>query len=305
VDLARRVAPGRVVAIDNSPEALAQARTHAKTRSASVEFHVSDAYSLPFADASFDVVHAHQLLQHVPDPVRALAEMRRVLRPGGLVGARDCDYGSFAWSPSDPRLTRWLAVYCAVARHNGGEPDAGRFLKGWAIAAGFREVHATSSTWTYADRESCEWWANSWADRCEISSLAGQSVEYGLSTREELDAMAAPAIFGITGRRPFPSSSPNRAVSSGSTAFRKRSASSKNAFSLAFRDSSPSSSSSTSMRLALSLRRLAIARTRLATLAGRVTLWRTVFSFVGMTPVCITVVQTKSFEWTGQNWRLG
>jgi ubiquinone/menaquinone biosynthesis C-methylase UbiE len=40
-------------------------------------------YALPFPDASFDVVHAHQLLQHLSAPVRALSEMRRVLRPGG------------------------------------------------------------------------------------------------------------------------------------------------------------------------------------------------------------------------------
>src|SRR6476469_6107735 len=61
-----------------------------------------DALDLP--DASFDVVHAHQVLQHLDDPVRALREMRRVCRPGGIVAVRDSDYAGFAWYPAVPEL---------------------------------------------------------------------------------------------------------------------------------------------------------------------------------------------------------
>ena len=190
-DLARRVAPGRMVAVDRALDVLAQASAHAAGQGVSINPHAADVYDLPFRDASFDVVHAHQVLQHLIDPVRALAEMRRVLRPGGLLAARDGDYASFAWAPIDPLLSRWLDLYRAVARRNAGEPDAGRFLKGWALAAGFREVEATSSTWTYADPQSCGWWGGLWADRCELSSFGEQAIAYGLSTREELGAIAA------------------------------------------------------------------------------------------------------------------
>ena len=191
VDLVRRVAPGRVAGIDRSPEVIAQAAAHAKDQGVTIDLQPADVYELPFADASFDVVHAHQLLQHLAEPVRALIEMRRVLRPGGLVAVRDSDYACFAWAPPDPLLSRWLEVYRDVARRNGGEPDAGRFLKGWALGAGFSEVRATSSTWTYADPQACDWWGSLWADRCELSSLGEQAVAYGLSTREELGAVAA------------------------------------------------------------------------------------------------------------------
>lgn len=190
VDLARLVAPGRVAGIDRSPDVIAQAAAHADDQGVTIAWQPADVYELPFADATFDVVHAHQLLQHLSDPVRALTEMRRVLRPGGLVALRDSDYACFAWAPADPLLSRWLELYRAVARRNGGEPDAGRFLKRWALDAGFSEVRATSSTWTYADPQSCEWWGSLWADRCELSLLGEQAVAYGLSTREELAAVA-------------------------------------------------------------------------------------------------------------------
>jgi ubiquinone/menaquinone biosynthesis C-methylase UbiE len=190
-DLASRVAPGRTIGIDRAGAVLDQAKAHAADRGVAVEFRPGDVYALDFPDASFDVVHAHQVLQHLTDPVRALGEMRRVLRPGGVVAVRDSDYSCFSWAPLDPALTHWLATYRAVARRNGAEPDAGRFLKGWALAAGFDRVDATSSTWTYADPASSAWWGSLWADRCELSGFGEQALEYGLATREELAAMAA------------------------------------------------------------------------------------------------------------------
>ena len=100
--------------------------------------------------ASFDVVHAHQVLQHVVDPVGMLREMRRVCRPGGVVAARDGDYAAFTWFPRLPELDEWQALYQRVARSNGGEPDAGRRLLSWALAAGFTDVTPTAATWLFA-----------------------------------------------------------------------------------------------------------------------------------------------------------
>ena len=191
VDLARRVAPGRAVGVDRSADVIAQAEAHAAEQGVAVELRTADVYELEFPDASFDVVHAHQVLQHLTDPVRALREMRRVLRPGGVVAVRDSDYSCFSWAPLDPALTRWLDLYRSVARRNEAEPDAGRFLKGWALAAGFRSVEATSSTWTYADPATCGWWGGLWADRCELSAFGTQAVEYGLASADELATIAA------------------------------------------------------------------------------------------------------------------
>src|SRR5207244_1581290 len=125
VDLATRVAPGRVTAVEITEAALQLARTQASTRQqGNIDFLVADVHTLDLPDDTFDVVHAHQVLQHVPDPVRALAQMRRVCRPGGIVAARDSDYAAFTWFPHVPALDEWLFLYRKAARANGGEPDA-------------------------------------------------------------------------------------------------------------------------------------------------------------------------------------
>src|SRR4029078_6547372 len=134
-----------------------QAATYAAEQDAGVTFDIGDVYALAYDDASFDVVHAHQVLQQLSDPVAALREMRRVTRPGGIVAARDADYSCFSWGPLDAHLTRWLAIYREVARRNSAEPERGRFLKKWALDAGFTDVRYSSSTWTYADAESSAW----------------------------------------------------------------------------------------------------------------------------------------------------
>ncbi|MGH3384143.1 MAG: methyltransferase domain-containing protein [Nocardioidaceae bacterium] len=187
VDLATRVPRGRVVGIDRSAEVVAEAALHEVPNA---RFEVGDVYALSYADASFDVVHAHQVLQHLSDPVAALRELRRVCRPGGLVAARDSDYGAFTWWPEYDALDDWLTLYQAVARGNRGEPDAGRRIKSWAIAAGCTDVTATASVWGFSSPDERAWWAGLWADRVTASALAEQAVARGLATPADLARIA-------------------------------------------------------------------------------------------------------------------
>jgi len=191
VDLARLVSPGRVVGVDASADVIAKAQTLGREVGASNStFITGDVYALEMDDASFDVVHAHQVLQHLSRPVDALVELRRVLRPGGIAAVRDSDYGAFTWAPADPVLDRWLELYHQVTARNGAQADAGRRLLGWVRAAGFDDVVVTSSTWTFADPDSRAWWGGLWADRVRLSAFADQAREYKLSDDAELDAIA-------------------------------------------------------------------------------------------------------------------
>jgi SAM-dependent methyltransferase len=155
-----------------------------------VRFETGDVYQLAFEDSTFDVVHAHQVLQHLSDPVAALAEMRRVCRPGGVVAARDGDYGGFFWFPADPGLDEWQALYRDVARALGGEPDAGRHLLSWGRAAGFSDVVASASAWCYTGPADRPWWGLLWAQRLTESPFGDRAVEHGLATRDDLERLA-------------------------------------------------------------------------------------------------------------------
>ncbi|WP_275575605.1 methyltransferase domain-containing protein, partial [Leucobacter musarum] len=98
-DFARLVAPGQVVGIDASSDVVEKAAADtASLGLANLRFETADAYALDMADDSFDIAHAHQVLQHVGDPVAMLREMRRVTAPGGVVAARDVDYEGVIWS---------------------------------------------------------------------------------------------------------------------------------------------------------------------------------------------------------------
>ena len=192
VDLAERVAPGVVTGIDTSAGALRTARELAAERGCgNVTFAEGDIASLDFPDGTFDVVHAHQVLQHLPDPVAALREMRRVCRPGGIVAARDADYAAMTWFPDEPGLHEWRELYGAVARAEGNEPDAGRRLLSWARAAGFPDVAAGASTWCYADAAGRDLWGGSWAQRILESGTAGQALATGLATSADLERISA------------------------------------------------------------------------------------------------------------------
>lgn len=192
LDLAEAVGrEGRVVGVDAAEAAVASARDAAAARGdTTTVFEVADAYALPHEDAAFDVAHAHQVMQHLADPVAALRELARVVRPGGLIAFRDADYGGMTWHPASPGLSRWLDTYRAAARLAGGEPDAGRHTLAWARAAGLVDITATATTWSYASPEERAWWGGQWVERATRSAYAARTVDAGLNSEADLAAIA-------------------------------------------------------------------------------------------------------------------
>ena len=191
-DFAARLSAGSVTGLDSASTAVAETRRLAAERGLrNLTVTEGDVYALPYADGAFGVVHAHQVLQHLADPVAALREMARVCAPDGIVAVRDADYAAMTWYPDPPELRRWLRLYQQVARHNGGEPDAGRRLLGWVRAAGLTTVSVTASAWCFADRDDLDWWSGTWADRLLSSSFGEQAVRLGLTDAAELEVLAA------------------------------------------------------------------------------------------------------------------
>ena len=166
-DLATLASQGKVIGCDAVESVLQPAAEYAASKGlTNITFQRVDANILPYDDDSFDIVHCHQVLQHVKNPVAILKEMRRVAKPGGLVAAREADYKTFAWFPEVPELARWIDLYQDVARANGGEPNAGRYCHVWAGEAGFDPdvIDATWDVWRYSGIRAQQF-SRSWSSR--------------------------------------------------------------------------------------------------------------------------------------------
>src|SRR5262245_26299767 len=109
IGLAQWAPDGQTVGIDLGAEQLDGARARARDLGVrNVAFRQGNIFEIPFADDSFDVVFSQTVLFHIPDPEKALAEIKRVLRPGGLVALRDVINASTMIWPDEP-LVRELA----------------------------------------------------------------------------------------------------------------------------------------------------------------------------------------------------
>ncbi|GJJ12946.1 hypothetical protein Clacol_007193 [Clathrus columnatus] len=169
-DFAALVPNGKIIGLDYAAEVLEQAKATALKRDLkNIEFTMGDIHALQFPDNTFDIVHAHQVLQHIHDPVKAFSEMRRVTKPG--------------------ELNEWLPVYLRTAESVGGTPKAGRYLIAWARKAGFerKDIIATTSTWSFNTPKDRVWWGELWADRIVNSSFAKSALEAKLATPEDLE----------------------------------------------------------------------------------------------------------------------
>jgi ubiquinone/menaquinone biosynthesis C-methylase UbiE len=192
VDLALLVPGGEVIGGDQVAAVVQQAQALAKERQVhNVSFQQLDGNQLPFGDGTFDIVYCHQTLQHVGNPTRLLKEMRRVTKEGGLVAARDADYKAFAWFPEHPGLDLWLSLYQKIAKANGAEPNAGRYLPAWAREAGFRseDVQFSWSVWNYQD-EAGKAFGAAWVDRAVHSSYATSARQHGLASDEDIQEIS-------------------------------------------------------------------------------------------------------------------
>ena len=194
VGIARRIDPGELHCVDMEESQIEMARSVAKENGqGNAVFHLCDATNLPFEDDFFDIAHGHNILMHVPDTQALLAEIKRVLKPGGLICCREMiTASSFAYPDKDVAQRLWDLFEDVVAA-NDGHPHMGKDMKAHILEAGFTNIRVSASFNTYDTPEEIHFMrhgAVEWLLSPEITDMA---IKYGAWTDELSDRMRAGA----------------------------------------------------------------------------------------------------------------
>ncbi|PWY75455.1 UbiE/COQ5 methyltransferase [Aspergillus heteromorphus CBS 117.55] len=191
VDFARHVPSGHVTGVEYVADPLEQARSLASSKHVTnIDFQVADIHALPFPDNTFDLVHVHQVLQHISDPVLALREMRRVAKShGGIIAARESS--TLTWYPENEGIALWFDITTKMAKEKGGNPHPGSRIHVWAEEAGFEQsrIRKSAGCWSFSSPEERQYWGGSMAGRAAASGFATKAVEEGFATKEQLESV--------------------------------------------------------------------------------------------------------------------
>ncbi|MBV9602483.1 MAG: methyltransferase domain-containing protein [Chloroflexi bacterium] len=203
-DFAKVVAPGHAFGLDTQGAQIERARRLAVERGAqNVNFDIGSVYDLPYPDGKFDAVFANTLFQHLKEPGRALAEIRRVLKSGGLVAIADDDHGTVLWEPRTPALTEALSLIARVIAHNGGDVYRARHHPRLLLEAGFVRVTATATLGTggvWGSPEETRLFAAWFADQLRAAASEELMIGQGWTDAESLKAIIGDVL--AWGERP-------------------------------------------------------------------------------------------------------
>ena len=157
VGLAKAVAPGELHGVDMEQSQVDLARAVANSRGQpNAVFHVGDVTNLDFEDGFFDVAHCHNVLMHVPDTAAVLAEVKRVLKPGGIIGCRELNSAASFTYPDFGIIRRAWDMFEDLLSSDEGHPQMGKELKAHVLAAGFTNVKASASFGIYSSPQEIE-----------------------------------------------------------------------------------------------------------------------------------------------------
>jgi ubiquinone/menaquinone biosynthesis C-methylase UbiE len=190
IGLAKTVMPGKTVGIDVSGVEIARARANASNLEMSnILFEVQNVYALDFPDNSFDAVFSHNVLEHLNDPARAVAEMQRVLKPGGVIGIRDADMGGNLVQPPEKLLMDWFALFELDWHTVSGDPRFARRLPQALGEAGLADLCVSASYDVYFAKDARTLFVDVAAARCREKDFVERVLSGGMASLERLEAM--------------------------------------------------------------------------------------------------------------------
>jgi SAM-dependent methyltransferase len=180
------------VGIDNDASTVESAQAlAAESGRSNIRFETANIYELPFPDGSFDAAFSHAVLSHLGDPLAALKEIRRVLKPGGVIGVRDGDADGFLIAPPNPLLLQSYHLYWRLVEHNGGRWPSGKHLRALLRETGYSRVGASASYECFGNPEMTREWGEAVASRLLEPSMVDQVTKLGWADRETLENIGA------------------------------------------------------------------------------------------------------------------
>ena len=188
VGLAQAVNPGELYGVDMEESQIKMARAEARKQGAeNAFFDQGDVCALEFEDCFFDVAHGHDVLMHVPDTEAVLAEVRRVLKPGGIIACRELILQACFTHPDFGIFQKSCEMFADLIAANDGHPHMGKELKGHIHSAGFEDIQLSCSWTTFGTPEEVSAIyevLNGWFLSEEISEAA---IQHGAWARELAD----------------------------------------------------------------------------------------------------------------------
>ena len=182
---------GDIVGVDPDDDFQDARRYAAEHGIENVEFLAGDVYDLDFLDDLFDACLCHSMLETLDRPLDALRQIKRVLKPGGVLGVACVEYGGLILAGPRVDLLRWFyAVRERLWQLDGhADPYRGRQLRGLLEEAGFAQVAATSKYISYGTPKAVRSFGTDRAADCGDTWYRHDAIAHGLANEGDLDDM--------------------------------------------------------------------------------------------------------------------
>ena len=189
VGLADAVKPGELHGVAMmEPRVRAARELAARGGHDNATFHLAQTLPVPFEDGYFDAVHCHNILMSFPEPVIALKELKRVLKPGGVIGCREllCE-ASFSFPDDNDILARSWEIFTDLLELNFKHAQVGKELKWLLLQAGFEDAQMSADYDVYSEPEDIEYICDVFLKWFLSNDTMGVAIENGAATPELRD----------------------------------------------------------------------------------------------------------------------
>ena len=186
-------ASGKVIAGDVNPDQLVVAKWHCEkcAHPSPIEYIEVNAYDTGLDSGSFDIVHMRLLLCHLTQPLKAIAEAYRLLKPGGALVCQDLKLSSIFCSPESSAYARWIEIGRVLGARLGVDYDFGVRLPAAAAQTGFGSVRVYLDQPAYLRGPEKRLWEYSFAETIPVATRTGVATEAELKQLlEEMQGIA-------------------------------------------------------------------------------------------------------------------